>query len=120
MVAGAARCAHDPASQHYVGQQDNYPDEPRAANCPAHHQDHVGAEGDREPGRQYSRSLHWSRNVLLGQRRVAARLTRPGIRKLAEIGPRQVRHQAVKIAEGLRRVGLVQALLELLESGQAA
>ena len=124
MLARSARPAHDPASRHYEGQQDNYPQEPRAATCPADHQDHEGTKGDREPERQdyvaaAARNLYWPWNAMLGQRLVGARPTRPGIRKLTEIGSRQVRHQGVKHAEGLRRVGLVQPLLELLESESA-
>jgi hypothetical protein len=37
------------------------------------------------------------------------------LRKPAEIGSRQVRHQVVKLTQGRRRVDLVQTLLELLE-----
>ena len=53
--------------------------------------------------------------LLPGQRRAAARVAQRDIRGLLlEVGPRQVRHQVVKLTQRLRRIDLVQALIELL------
>jgi hypothetical protein len=68
----------------------------------------------RHAGENLSRPVAVDPGGRRGERRAGSGAMCRSVRKLAGAGPRQVRHDLVKLAEGLRRVGLVQALVELL------
>lgn len=127
-MLAAGRCAHEPAPQQQSAQRQHHPQEPQAATRPSDQPDREKQEADREP-RSPSRPPRQGEPALPGldcpiktppwQRRATSNALQRGARKLLKVDPRQVRHQVIKLTQAFRRIGLVQALLEL-RSGQPA